>query len=289
MGWVMAGTDQFKKEHATKEYAKKEHAKKEHAKKEHDGDWAEYLPAVILSNPQMGENIGASARAMKNCGLSTMHIVNPRDGWPNPAAVSMAASGGDVLDHAQLHDTTRQAAEPYTLIAATTARRRGMIKDILSPRDAAQRLIDHARAGGKPALLFGAERSGLDNDEIALADIIITVPLNPQFPSLNLGQAVLLMGWECRMAAMEKALQTTDQDQSSEVLSARSEDKQFFYDTLEDSLDKGGFFATADMQPGVMRNIMAMFGRADLTEQDIRTLHGMIKAIKRSGVDQGKT
>ena len=267
MGWIMAGTDQFNKEQ--------------------DGDWAEYLPAVILSNPQMGENIGASARAMKNCGLSTMHIVNPRDGWPNPAAVSMASNGVDVLDQAQLHDTTRAAAEPYTLIAATTARRRGMMKEILSPREAAQKLIAHAKAGGRPALLFGAERSGLDNDEVALADIIITVPLNPQFSSLNLGQAVLLMGWECRMAAMENALQANDHDQSPEVLSARSEDKQYFFDTLEQSLEKGGFFATKDMQPGVMRNIMAMFGRADLTEQDIRTLHGMIKAIKRSGTDQG--
>ncbi len=271
MGWIMAGTDQFTKDH--------------------DGDWAGYLPAVILSNPQMVENIGASARAMKNCGLSTMHIVNPRDGWPNPAAVSMAASGGDVLDQAQLHDTTRAAAKPYTLIAATTARRRDMMKDILSPREAAQKLIAHARGGGQSALLFGAERSGLDNEDVALADIIITVPLNPQFPSLNLGQAVLLMGWECRMAAMETALQemgqATEQVQSPDAMSARSEDKQYFYDILEESLEKGGFFATADMQPGVMRNIMAMFGRADLTEQDIRTLHGMIKAIKRSGASQG--
>ena len=285
MGWIMAGTDQLNKERANQG-----RANQEQAHKKQDGDWAGYLPAVILSNPQMGENIGASARAMKNCGLSTMHIVNPRDGWPNPAAVSMAASGGDVLDHAQLHNTTREAAKLYTLIAATTARRRGMMKEILSPREAAKKLIDHARTGGKPALLFGAERSGLDNDEVALADIIITVPLNPQFPSLNLGQAVLLMGWECRMAAMENALQemgqAKDQDQSSEVLSARSEDKQYFFDSLEDSLEKGGFFATKDMQPGVMRNIMAMFGRADLTEQDIRTLHGMIKAIKRSGADQ---
>ena len=253
-----------------------------------DGDWAGLLPSVILSNPQMGENIGASARAMKNCGLTTMHIVNPRDGWPNPAAVSMASGGGDLLDQAQLHETSRQAAEPYTLIAATTARRRGMMKDILSPRDAAQKLIDHAKGGGKTALLFGAERSGLDNDEVALADIIITVPLNPQFSSLNLGQAVLLMGWECRMAAMVAAMEGVFEDQQQDdTLSARSEDKQYFFDTLEKHLEKGGFFATPDMQPGVMRNIMAMFGRADLTEQDIRTLHGMVKAIKRSGDNQG--
>ena len=246
---------------------------------ERDGDWASLLPAVILSNPQMGENIGASARAMKNCGLSNLHIVNPRDGWPNPAAVAMAAHGADLLDQAELHDTTRQAAEPYTLIAATTARRRGMMKDVLSPRQAAEKMINHAQLGGKTALLFGAERSGLDNDEVALADIIITVPLNPQFSSLNLAQAVLLMGWECRMAAMDiSASETVRPD----ALSARSEDKQFFFDQLEKDLEKGGFFATPDMQKGVMRNIMAMFGRADITEQELNTLHGMVKAIKRS-------
>ena len=259
--------------------------------KETDGDWAALLPAVILSHPQMGENIGASARAMKNCGLNALHIVDPRDGWPNPAAVSMASSGADLLDQAQLHDTTRQAAEPFTLIAATTARRRGMMKDILPPRDAAKRLIDHAKSGGKTALLFGAERSGLDNDEVALADIIITVPLNPQFSSLNLGQAVLLMGWECRMAAMDATggkgdgadqRETRPTDIRNDAMSASSADKQFFFDQLEQDLEQGGFFATPDMQAGVMRNIMAMFGRADLTEQDIRTLHGMVKAIKKS-------
>ena len=238
----------------------------------------DYMPAVVLANPQMGENIGASARAMKNCGLSEMHIINPRDGWPNPAAVSMASGGSDILDHATIHDNASDALAPFTLIAATTARRRGMAKEILSPRAAAEKLIAHARAGGKPALLFGGERSGLDNADVALADIIITAPLNPEFSSLNLGQAVLLAGWECRMAALLEDNQEHDQD----LLPAALEKKQFFFNVLEGALAEGGFFANPEMQPGVMRNIMAMFNRAGLTEQDLKTLHGMVKAIKRA-------
>jgi len=236
------------------------------------------MPAVVLANPQMGENIGASARAMKNCGLHEMHIINPRDGWPNPAAVSMASGGSDILDHAVIHENSKDALAPFTLIAATTARRRGMAKETLSPREAAEKLVAHARAGGRPALLFGGERSGLDNEDVALADIIITAPLNPAFSSLNLGQAVLLAGWECRMAALS-GIETSQED---ELIPAPSDKKQFFFNALETALSEGGFFSSPEMQPGVMRNIMAMYNRAGLTEQDLKTLHGMLKAIKRS-------
>ncbi|MCE2517384.1 MAG: RNA methyltransferase [Alphaproteobacteria bacterium] len=247
---------------------------------ERDGDWAEFLPSVILANPQMGENIGASARAMKNCGLTTLHLVDPRDGWPNPAAEAMSSGGSDILDRADVYATTAEAAAPYTMIAATTARKRGMAKDILTPREAGAMLFRHAKAGGKTALLFGGERSGLDNDDVALADIIITVPLNPQFSSLNLAQAVLLTGWECRMAAlMDQDLLIDDRQDNP----ASSQDKQFFFGVLEEVLGQGGFFGNDDMKAVVMRNIMAMFGRAELTEQDIRTLHGMVKSIRRAG------
>ena len=251
-----------------------------------DGEWSEFLPAVILANPQMGENIGASARAMKNCGLSTLHLVNPRDGWPNPAADAMSSGGSDILDRADVFATTAEAAAPYTMIAATTARKRGMAKEILTPREAGLKMYHHARSGGKTALLFGGERSGLDNDDVALADIIITVPLNPQFSSLNLAQAVLLTGWECRMAALMDPEAVTDDDRDDPPRSSplsSSRDKQFFFDVLEKALADGGFFGNADMQAVVMRNIMAMFGRAELTEQDVRTLHGMVKSLRRAG------
>ena len=246
----------------------------------------DHMPAVVLANPQMGENIGASARAMKNCGLSKMHIINPRDGWPNPAAVSMAAGGADILDHAEIHETSAEALAPFTLIAATTARRRGMAKEILTPREAAEKLVAHAKAGGRPALLFGGERSGLDNEDVALADIIITAPLNQDYPSLNLGQAVLLTGWECRMAALAGIKAELEPEHDPELTLAPSGQKQYFFKTLEDTLAQGDFFANPDMQAGVMRNIMAMFNRAGLSEQDLNTLHGMLKSIKLAGLKE---
>ena len=247
----------------------------------------QYLPSVILCEPQMGENIGAAARAMKNCGLRRLHIVNPRDGWPNAAAVSMASGGSDVLDSASIHETLGEAASSYTMIAATTARRRGVVKPSLTPDEAAAVLIRHAREGGKTALLFGPERSGLDNDAVALADILITVPLNPAFASLNLGQAVLLMSWVCRREWLLSSPPPIKPDDALAPanIPASAGDKAFFFDTLERALADGGFFTSPDMQPVVMRNIMSMFQRAALSEQDVRTLHGMVKAISRSDTD----
>ena len=245
-----------------------------------DGPWARFLPGVILVSPQMGENIGASARAMKNCGLEELHIVNPRDGWPNPAAAAMASGGADILESAVVHESLAEAAGPFTMIAATTARRRGMAKAALSPDEAAARMADHARKGGRTALLFGPERAGLGNVDVAVADFIVTVPLNPSFSSLNLGQAVLLMGWACRRELMSGASEA--KPDASDSPPATAEDKDYLFGVLEGHLADGGFFASKDMQPSVMRNIVAMLQRADLSEQDVRTLHGMIKALRRS-------
>lgn len=254
---------------------------------ETDGPWSALLPGVILVEPQMGENIGAAARAMKNCGLSDLNLVNPRDGWPNPAADAMASGGINILNTATLADTTSGAAAPYTMIAATTARRRGMTKECLTPPDAASRLAAHARSGGRTALLFGPERAGLDNEDVALADFIITVPLNPAFSSLNLAQAVLLMGWECRKAAaaaMDMPLLMEEQDLPA---LATVEERAFFFRVLEEGLDEGGFFTSPDMRPVVMRNITALFQRSSLSVQDIRTLHGMVKALRRPATRKG--
>ena len=252
-----------------------------------DGPWARLLPGVILVEPQMGENIGASARAMKNCGLEELHIVAPRDGWPNPAAVAMASGGADILEGAGLHDTVGEAAGPFTMIAATTARKRGMAKSAVSPDEAASMLAEHARGGGRTALMFGPERAGLDNDAVAAADFIVTVPLNPAFSSLNLGQAVLLMGWACRRELMEGG-EPGEADADSPVSPpASAEDKEFLFGVLEQHLAEGGFFTSEGMRPGVMRNITAMFQRANLTEQEVRTIHGMIKSLRRSAPDGG--
>ena len=246
-----------------------------------DGDWVKYLPSVILVAPQMGENIGASARAMKNCGLKNLHIVTPRDGWPNPAAEAMAAGGADILENASLHDSLNEATAPYTLIAATTTRKRGMTKQAYDPHAAAGLLAEHAKKGGKTALLFGAERAGLDNEAVAMADFIITAPLNPAFASLNLAGAVLLIGWACRWHLLESEETALEEDES--LLLATSEEKDFFFTTLEEHLAQGGFFTSAEMQPVVMRNIKDLFQRRELTAQDLKTLFGMLKAIKRAG------
>lgn len=245
------------------------------------------MPSVILSHPQMGENIGAAARAMKNCGCSDLRLVSPRDGWPNPAADAMASGGSDLLASATVYSTTSEAAGDTTLLVATTARKRGMAQVVMNPRDAANAIINHHQSGGRAALLFGGERAGLDNDEVALANIIVTVPLNSVFSSLNLAQAVLLMGWECRMAALgvlnsDRKSGESLSEQNGDMLAELSS-REFFYQVLEEKIARGGFFTSPDMRPVVMRNIKAMFNKSPLSEQDIRTLHGIMKSIERSG------
>lgn len=150
-------------------------------------------PIIILVRPQLGENIGKAARAMLNFGLTEMRIVNPRDGWPNPSA-GPAASGADVvLEQAQVFDTLAEATADISHIYATTVRKRGVTKPVLTPEAAAGEIIG---ANGRSAILFGAERSGLETEEVAVARSIITVPINPEFGSLNLAQAVILCAYE---------------------------------------------------------------------------------------------
>ena len=171
-------------------------------------------PVVILARPQMGENIGAAARAMKNCGLVSMRLVAPRDGWPNPAAEPMAANAVDILSTAEVYNSLSEALHDITFLVATSARPRDMEKPVYTPRQAVSELINQQSAqplpGGRAALLFGAERSGLDNDELMLADCVAQAPLNPGAMSLNLAQAVLLMAWEWRMAALNNTGEITD-------------------------------------------------------------------------------
>ena len=239
--------------------------------------------ATILSHPQMGENIGASARAMKNCGLSDLRLVAPRDGWPNPAAEAMASGGADVLKSARVFATTAEATADLTLLVATTARTRSQTQQYMTPREAAAALVAHQNTGGRGGLLFGGERAGLTNDEVADANITVNVPLNPEFASLNLAQAVLLMGWECRMAWLESKGDMPDENAPDAAATpATLDERAYFYDALEARLGAGGFFASPDMQPVIMRNIKGIFNKANLTSQEIQTLHGVLKAIEKS-------
>ena len=159
-------------------------------------------PAFVLVRPQMGENIGAAARAMANFGLSRMRVVGPRDGWPNPRAVAMASGAGRLLDTAMLSDDLAGAIGDCHLVLATTARPRGLVKDVLTPESAMTLARERIAGGERVAVLFGPERAGLENEDIAQANAIVSVPVDPAFPSLNLAQCVLLMAYEWRRAGL---------------------------------------------------------------------------------------
>lgn len=254
-----------------------------------DHDIQTVPPVVILARPQMGENIGAAARAMMNCGLSDLRLVAPRDGWPNAAALPMAAGGKSIIEHARVFDTVAAAAHDISFLAATSARRRDLAIRSSDPRHAAAMIVAHTnQSHGKAAsdrkraaILFGPEASGLDNDEVVLADILVTASLNPDYPSLNLAQGVLLLAWEWRMAAQSAAGQNQDKLANPVGLDERASvaERDFFYNRLETALDDGGFFTAPDMMATVKRNIRALFSRAGLSKQEINTLHGILQAL----------
>ncbi|MFN0264108.1 RNA methyltransferase [Tepidamorphus sp. 3E244] len=233
-------------------------------------------PAVILVRPQLGENIGTAARAMANFGLSEMRIVAPRDGWPSESAAK-AASGADwVLDEAKLYETTADAVADLAFIYATTARQRGMSKEVVEPVSAADALSAREVSGQHCGILFGGERSGLDNADIALADAILTYPVNPAFASLNLAQAVLIMSYEWQRAAGTAGTRETF---AGVPEPAPREELFHFFEHLESELDAGGFLKPPEKTPVIIRNIRNLFHRAQLTSQEVRTLRGIIVAL----------
>jgi tRNA/rRNA methyltransferase len=233
-------------------------------------------PAVILVEPQLGENIGTAARAMFNCGLTELRLVAPRDGWPNKKAVA-AASGADiVLERAQVFATLEDAVADLRHVYATTARDRYMVKRILTPRQGAAEMRRFMSEGETCGLVFGRERTGLVNDHIALADTVLTVPLNPAFSSLNLAQAVLLVGYEWFTSGDETP---AEQLVTGHSKPATKEELLRFFGHFEEELDRSGFLRTADKRPGMIRNLRNLFQRAQCTAQELRTLHGVITAF----------
>lgn len=242
-------------------------------------------PAIILVEPQLGDNIGAAARAMLNCGLMDMRLVRPRDGWPNPRAEAMASGAVAVLDRARVYDSTAEAVAELDLVLATTARERDLSRVVLTPRAAAERASGHIGRGGKAGILFGPERAGLVNDDVILADAVINVPLNPAFSSLNLAQAVLLVGYEWYQTGVTVA----DQSDWGAAPPATVEQREFFFTRLEEEMDKAGFLFPPHLAPTIKRNIRAMFTRANLTDQEVRTMHGVVSAlIKPRGRGTGR-
>lgn len=233
-------------------------------------------PAFILVRPQMGENIGAAARAMLNFGLERMRIVAPRDGWPNPAAVAMASGAGRVLDYAGLFPDVQAAIGDCDFVFATTARGRELTKPVYTPEAA----MEHARAltaaGKKVGVLFGPERAGLENDDVVLANAIVTVPVNPEFASLNLAQCVLLMGYEWRRQT-EPAEAVVMEMARTEFASAVEVEK--LGDHFEERLEAAGFFFPPPKVAGMKASLRNMWSRLGLTKAEVQTFHGMLRQI----------
>jgi tRNA/rRNA methyltransferase len=236
------------------------------------------VPTIILSQPQLGENIGAAARAMKNFGLSDLRLIAPRDRWPNPKAEAMAAGAADIVEKARLYLDTKAALAELHFVLATTARDRGITKEVLTPVEAAKRLRVAAARGAKTGILFGNERAGLDNDEISLADAAITIP-TAEFSSLNLGQAVLLLGYEWFRAGDLTPASRIDHGPLHRK-PTREEMFQLF-EHLERELTDSGFLFPPDKRDHMSRAIRATIHRARLTYQEVQTLRGMIVALAK--------
>jgi len=240
---------------------------------------AAVTPAVVLVRPQLGENIGMAARAMLNCGLSTLRLVSPRDGWPNPKA-QRAASGADiVLEKAEVFDSVADAVADLGRVVATTARNRELSQRILTPRQAASEMHGWIGQGQRVGILFGPERTGLTNEDMVQADTALSIPLNPQFSSLNIAQAVLLVAYEWATAG-----DVTPPERMSDHAGrpATKEEQQNLFDHLERALDQSGFLRHKDMRPSMVLNLRALLQRAGMTEQEARTFHGVIKFLSKS-------
>ncbi|WP_108814296.1 RNA methyltransferase [Loktanella sp. Alg231-35] len=234
-------------------------------------------PAYVLIRPQMGENIGAAARGMWNFGLDRMRVVAPRDGWPNQKAVAMASGAGRLLDEAQIFDDTGGAVADCDYVYATTARPRGLTKLVLTPEAAMADARARISQGQKVAVMFGPERSGMENDDIARANAIISVPVNPEFPSLNLAQCVLLTGYEWRRADVPSAASRVDAlgDWAEQI------EIEKLSEHYEQRLETAGFFFPEHKAENMKVNLRNLWSRMPMTRADVQMLHGIMRQMVR--------
>lgn len=235
-------------------------------------------PAFVLVRPQMGENIGGAARAMWNFGLDRMRLVAPRDGWPNPRAVATASGAGRLLDEAGIFADTAGAVADCDYVFATTARARGLTKPVMTP----ERAMEHARAmiaeGRRVGVLFGPERAGLENDDVARANAIISVPVNPDFASLNLAQSVLLTAYEWRRQSAgvpAEVMEMAKTERASQLEIDR------LGDHYEERLGEAGFFFPEAKAEGMKLNLRNLWSRMPLTRADVQIFHGMLRQLVR--------
>lgn len=230
-------------------------------------------PVFVLVRPQLGENIGKAARAMLNFGLTEMRLVAPRDGWPNPAA-GPAASGADiVLEKAQVFETVADALADCTQVYATTVRKRGLVKPVVTPEEAAREI--HAEPG-RTAILFGPERSGLETDDVAIARKILTVPINPEFGSLNLAQAVILVAYEW---SKHMALASPPQVELDPPADQHELDGLIGH--LDAMLEAAGYFFPPDRVPATKRTLRSVLTKPGWNANEVRTLRGVLSTLER--------
>ena len=239
-------------------------------------------PAIILVEPQLGQNIGMVARAMLNCGLTDLRLVNPRDGWPSNSAQATASGADRVIEEAKVFKTTGDAVSDLNMVFATTARKRDMTNRVLTPRQAASEMHEvHSSKGGYVGVLFGPEAKGLNNNDVTQADTIIMVPVNPSFNSLNLAQAVYVISYEWYITITNKQL-TPKLSIPKETRRVNKEELNGIIQHLIDELDQTGFFHVTEKRPVMMRNLRNIFQRAGLTEQEARTLRGVITSLSKN-------
>ena len=236
-------------------------------------------PAIVLVEPQLGENIGMVARAMANFGLADLRLVNPRDGWPSERARAAASRADHVIDAARVFPTVQEAVGDLTYVLATTARPRDSLKPVRAPDAAAAELRARSSAGQTAGILFGRERFGLSNEEVGLADEIVTFPVNPAFASLNIAQAVLLMSYEWLKSGAAGA--EGPRFAPPEVAQAEKADLFRFLDHLESTLDKADYFHPPEKRAAMSQKVRTILTRAAFSEVEVRTLRGMLRHVER--------
>ncbi|MCR5874966.1 RNA methyltransferase [Phenylobacterium sp. J426] len=235
------------------------------------------VPVVILNAPQLAENIGSVARVMANFGLSELRLVNPRDGWPQERAWASASGADWPLNGARVFDSVADAIADLTLVFATTARPRELTLPVITPRQGAAELRQAAGEGQRTGLLFGGERAGLETQDIALCQAVVTIPIDPRFRSLNLAQAVAINAYEWQASAADRPPTNFRQGPGP----ATGEALLGLYEHLERELEASGFFHPPEKTPNMIQNLRSALGKARFTDQEVRTLRGVVTALSR--------
>ncbi len=237
------------------------------------------FPVIILSNPQLGRNIGSVARVMNNFCFNDLRVVNPRDGWPNKEAYATAVGAKKIIDNTKTFTSIENASEDINLLFSSTARRRDLNIREININEVIEMSTLHKEGKNRVAFLFGPENSGLSNEEIVKTDFTFSIPVNPKFTSLNLSHAVMVICWEYykRIFNDYDIFLKTKTKQKYKLASIK--DKEFFFTKLNQMLRKSNFYHSKEMNVSIMKNLKALFNRSSLTSKEIKTLNGIIKSL----------